>query len=57
MMQYKVVYGYAITFQEAFQNIEGEVNQLLQAGWKPLGNLSVIDKRNGYHLAYQAMVK
>lgn len=60
MMQYKVVYGYEPTFQEAFQNLEREVEQLLQAGWEPQGNLSILTEENGcndYYLVCQTMVK
>mgnify|MGYP004669526207 FL=1 len=60
MMQYKVVYGYEPTFQEAFQNLEREVEQLLQAGWEPQGNLSILTDENGYddyYLVCQTMVK
>lgn len=60
MMQYKVVYGYELTFQDAFQNLEREVEQLLQAGWEPHGNLSILTEENGcndYYLVCQTMVK
>lgn len=60
MMQYKVVYGYEPTFKGAFRNLEREVEQLLQAGWEPQGNLSILTEENGYddyYLVCQTMVK
>lgn len=60
MMQYKVVYGYEPTFKGAFRNLEREVEQLLQAGWEPKGNLSILTEENGsddYYLVCQTMVK
>lgn len=60
MMQYKVVYGYEPTFQVAFRKLEREVEQLLQAGWEPKGNLSILTEENGsddYYLVCQTMVK
>ncbi len=55
-MGYCAVYVYEATFQEAQKKLEGKVNLLCKAGWKPQGGVSLSVTTQKYSMA-QAMVR
>ena len=63
-MDYKVVFGISETFDDALDNLEGEVNEYLKKGWKLQGGVSLsqvsdVAKYNEYkyYTLCQAIVK
>lgn len=57
-MNYKivtVVKGALSSLQIAINQLEGEVNKLMEQGWKPVGGVHLIESST--HWAAQAMIK